>query len=62
MISRFVVDMMRANTLAFNKQQGGDTTALMPMLPKRVLLMIDTIDELYDEAARLRKQLETPSL
>ena len=54
--------MMRANTNRFVAQAQGASTSgatctLMPMLPKRVLLILDTVDELYDEVAALKKEL-----
>ena len=50
-LTRLQVDAIRANTNAFIKQHGADTTVLMPMLPKRLLIMCDTIDELYDQVS-----------
>lgn len=43
------VASIRANTEAFLKQHGGSSVELMPMLPKRLLLMCQTIEELYKE-------------
>lgn len=48
-LPRMAIDLIRENTLAFLKQAGGDTTVLMPMLPKRILILCDTIDAFYDE-------------
>jgi hypothetical protein len=47
-LSRMSVDMIRKNAEDFVKQEGGDTAKLMPLLPKRILAMCDTIDKLYD--------------
>jgi hypothetical protein len=38
--------LIRANVEAFLKQEGGSTTALMPVLPKLLLLMLDEIERL----------------
>lgn len=49
-LSRMMVDMLRRNVLDFQAQSGKET--LMPMLPKRLLIMADTMDELYDDLER----------
>lgn len=55
MLTRMQVDGIRANTERFLEQECGSTVALMPMSPKRLLVMCDAIDELYEklEAAEL---------
>lgn len=56
-ITRWHVDSIRQNVEAFVAQSGGSTTALMPFDPKRLRIMLDTMDELFDRVA----QLETPA-
>jgi len=49
LINRMTVDMIRKNTVDFVSQNNEDSCILMPVLPKRILLLCDTIDALYDE-------------
>jgi hypothetical protein len=55
-LNRAQIDCLRANTEAFLKQHHGDTCILMPVLPKRLLLMMDTIDILFDEREEREKE------
>jgi hypothetical protein len=48
-LTRWQVDGIRANVLAFLKQENDDTCIMMPMMPKRLLIMCNTIDQLYDQ-------------
>jgi hypothetical protein len=47
MLTRMQIDGIRVNTERFLEQECGSTIALMPMAPKRLLAMCDTIDELF---------------
>ena len=58
MINRYTTDMIRGNVQAFLRQEGDSTTKLMPFDPKRLLLMLDTIDELHDKASRLQTRID----
>lgn len=49
-LTRMQVDGIRDGVERFIKQEGSETT-LMPFSTKRLLIMLDTIDELYDQEA-----------
>lgn len=55
-LTRLQVAAIRENTERFIKQEGGDTTKLMPMLPKRLLVMIETIEQLRENNDRLQQR------
>lgn len=55
-VAPLVVHMLRQNVHAFLKQEGYDTCKTMPVLPKILLELLDTIDEFRDEEARHVRQ------
>lgn len=47
MLSRYTIDLIRENVARFERET--DSVALMPFLPKRIILLCDTALELYDK-------------
>lgn len=53
-LTRMQIDMIRGNVNAFIAQSAGDTTRLMPFMPKRLLAMVDTLDALHEQIESLK--------
>ena len=51
MLPRYTIDLIRENAARFQRQT--DSVALMPLLPRQLILLCDTALELY---AKLEKK------